>query len=80
MSGGSRIVLPPSEVARQRAALAVFVARSARQAALEAGLSVSRAERSIRFTKPELARLLYLNARYGSAAFDTKTGAFQDRA
>jgi len=81
------IVLPPSEVARRRAIVARqrveamrVVSAIARQAALEAGLSVSPAERAIRFPRHVLERMLYLNCRYGSAALDTATGKLRDPA
>jgi len=76
----SGLILPPAELERQRVALARAVMGVARQSAMEAGLSVSRVERAIRFSRPALERMLYLNCRYGSAAFDTRTGKLQDPA
>lgn len=74
------IVLPRGELDRQRMALARAVLTVAQQAAMEAGLSVSRGERAIRFSRRELERVLYLNCRYGSAALDTRTGKLHDHA
>ena len=77
----SGLVLPRSVVERERAIAIAMMQGAVKQAAIEAGLSVCRVERAVRFNRPTLERLLYLNARHRSpVAFDTRTGKLHDPA